>query len=76
MAPVIPPLDRRSLRTYPLSGADSLKLGNPVPDWDTNFESHFAYKGLAVKITNSSFGIVSKVKGLETVLVKTITAIR
>lgn len=39
----------------------------PIPDWDANYESRFAYDGLAVHITNSQFGTRQEVRAFTEV---------
>jgi hypothetical protein len=42
--------------------------GRPIPDWDRRYESRFVHHGLAVKITNASFGSPRKTRALESVI--------
>lgn len=41
----------------------------PIPDWNARFESRFRYKGMQVKIGNSSFGKRLKARALLDVVV-------
>ena len=42
----------------------------PIPDWDENFESHFEYEKMEVKIGNSSFGARLKKRAFLDVIVE------
>jgi hypothetical protein len=50
--------------------------GRPIPDWNDDFESRFGYKGLDVKISNSSFGAAKKTRAFYDVIVTALEKIR